>query len=116
MLQEKIGPLALPVDLVSNVFSNKWKILIIGYLMGNKLRFNELKRVLVGISAKVLTENLRALEELGMIKRKVIPDTPVKVEYELSEIGLSLYPIFYEMYRWKMEYPNKQVTKSKLVI
>ena len=116
MLQNKEKGVDIPVEMIESALSNKWKILILANLMDNKLRFNELKRSIEGISAKVLTENLRKLEEAELVNRKVIPEIPVKVEYELTKYGLSLYPIFYEMSRWNKENLQKEVTKSKLVI
>lgn len=116
MVTKKTGELDLPVDMVAYLFSNKWKILIIGNLMGAEKRFNELKRLLKGISAKVLTDNLRSLEEKGLLTRNVIPEIPVKVEYQLTSYGESLYPILQAFSKWGKEYQPMEVTKSNLVI
>ena len=72
-----------PVEYTASIISNKWKIIILRDLLTGTKRYNELSRSVVGISAKVLTENLRELERDGIIKRKVYPVVPPKVEYSL---------------------------------
>ena len=69
-------------------------------------RFNELKKDLDGISQKVLTDSLRAMEEDGIITRTVYPEVPPRVEYALSELGESMRPILDAMKQWGAEYKN----------
>lgn len=82
-----------PVEYTVSVIANKWKFLIIRDLLTGTKRYNELTRSVVGISAKVLTENLRELENDGIVLRKVYPVVPPKVEYSLTDKGLELKPI-----------------------
>lgn len=79
-----------PVEYTASIIGNKWKIIILRDLLTGTKRYNELTRSVVGISAKVLTENLRELEKDGIIKRKVYPVVPPKVEYSLTDKGLEL--------------------------
>ena len=86
-----ICPVATTVQLIGN----KWKLLIIRNLrMEDKQRFNQLLKTIPGISQKVLTENLRAMEADGLITRTVYPEVPPRVEYALSDLGLSLIHIY----------------------
>ncbi len=79
-----------PVEYTASIIGNKWKIIILRDLLTGTKRYNELTRSVVGISAKVLTENLRDLERDGIISRKVYPVVPPKVEYSLTEKGKEL--------------------------
>ena len=79
-----------PVEYTASIISNKWKVLILRDLLTGTKRYNELTRSVVGISAKVLTQNLRDLKIDGIIKRKVYPVVPPKVEYALTNKGLEL--------------------------
>ena len=88
-------------ELTLSLFSGKWKIIIIYYLATEgKLRFSEIKRLLPKITHKVLTSQIRELEEDGLVHRKVFPEVPPRVEYSLTELGESLMPIVLNMYEW----------------
>ena len=93
-------PIATTVWLIGN----KWKLLIIRNLMDKKQRFTDFVKTIPGISKKVLTDNLRALEEDGIITRAVFAQVPPRVEYAMSEIGESLRPILIAMQNWGEEY------------
>lgn len=93
-----------PVASAVQLIGNKWKLLIIRNLLERPWRFNELKNSLTGISQKVLTENLRALEEDGIIVRTVVSEMPAHVEYALSELGESLRPVFDAISEWGDHY------------
>lgn len=93
-------PVATTVDLIGN----KWKLLIMRELLTGTKRFNELHRAVEGISQKVLTENLRKMEEDKLIRRKVYAEVPPRVEYSLSELGNSLRPIIDAMSDWGTDY------------
>ena len=87
-----------PVATVLQILSNKWKIYILQKLFERPHRFNELKNSIQGISAKILTESLRQLEEDKIILRKVeCENPPQKVEYFLSELGEKLRPLIFEI-------------------
>jgi DNA-binding HxlR family transcriptional regulator len=87
-----------------SLISSKWKLLILRCLHARPWRFNELKNELPGISQKMLTNSLRALQEDGLILRTVHPGTPLYVEYALSETGASLWPVLLEMEQWALYY------------
>lgn len=93
-----------PVATTVQLIGNKWKLLIIRNLRVRPWRFNELQRNLEGISQKVLTDSLRSMEADGIITRTVYPQVPPRVEYALSELGETLYPILDSMEAWGKEY------------
>ena len=95
-----------PVATTVSVIGSKWKLLIIRNLLVRPWRFNELKKDLEGISQKVLTDSLRAMEEDGIIIRTVYPEVPPRVEYALSELGESMRPILNAMQQWGTDYKN----------
>ena len=96
-----------PVATTVRLIGNKWKLLIIRNLMYNgKQRFTDFLRTIPAISKKVLTDNLRALEEDGLIEREVFAEVPPRVEYSLSPIGSSLRPILDAMSDWGAEYKS----------
>ena len=101
-----------PVATTLQLIGNKWKILILRNLMARPWRFNEMLRSIPGISQKVLTDNLRALETDGIITRTVFPEVPPRVEYALSDLGESMRPIIKAMEAWGTVY-QQQVRKSK---
>ena len=78
----------------------RWTILILRYLFTGTKRFGELKKSLNGVSQKVLTANLRSLEEKGIIEREVFPEVPPRVEYRLTDLGKTLDPIIKSMHDW----------------
>ncbi len=101
-----------PVEATITLIGNKWRILIIRDLIDGSKRFNELQRSVGGISQKVLTENLRTLEEHGLVDRKVYNEIPPRVEYSLTETGLSLEPMIAFMKNWGNEYlTNRNLIK-----
>ena len=98
---------ACPVELTVGLIGDKWKILIIRDLLTGTKRFGELKKSLNNITQKVLTNKLREMEASGLVKRKVYPEVPPKVEYSLTETGLSLKPILDSMVVWGNNYREK---------
>ena len=97
---------ACPVETTLMLISDRWKVLIIRDLLDGTKRFGELKRSVGNISQKVLTANLRAMEESGLLTRKVYPEVPPRVEYTLTELGYSLKPILDAMKEWGTNYKN----------
>lgn len=95
-----------PVETTLIMISDKWKILIIRDLLSGTKRFGQLKTSVSGISQKVLTSNLRNLEECGLVTRKVYAEVPPKVEYSLTELGQSLKSIIDTMADWGVNYKN----------
>ena len=99
-----------PVTATMKVLGGKWKpILINAIYFTSPARFGELKRSVVGITQSMLTQQLRELEEDGIISRKVYAEIPPKVEYTLTEFGLTLSPVILTMAKWGEEFKlNKQ--------
>ena len=95
-----------PVATTVQLIGSKWKLLILRNLMQRPWRFNELRKDLSGISQKVLTDSLRALEEDGIVTRTVYPEVPPRVEYALSELGESMRPIMDSMAEWGLYYQS----------
>ena len=93
-----------PIETTLKLLSNKWKILIIRDLLNGTKRFGELKKALGTITQKVLTANLRNMEESGLIKRQVYSEKPPRVEYTLTDIGYSLANILDSMADWGSGY------------
>jgi DNA-binding HxlR family transcriptional regulator len=89
-----------PVDLTLSVIGGRWKGLVFWNLRGGPRRFGELKKILVGINDKMLTQVLRELERSGVVNRKVYEVIPPKVEYSLSEEGEKLLPVMKLMADW----------------
>ena len=84
---------ACPVETTLTLIGDKWKVLILRDLMPGTKRFGELKKSVGNVSQKVLTAQLRAMEESGLVNRKVYAEVPPRVEYSLTELGKSLKPI-----------------------
>ena len=96
-----------PVETTLILVGDRWKLLIVRDLLSGTKRFGELKKSLNGISQKVLTHQLRTMEEYGLIHRKVYAEVPPKVEYSLTELGKSLKIIHDAMWQWGEEYKKK---------
>ena len=92
-----------PMVLVQRVLSGKRKILILWYLSDGTLRFSEIKLRLPDVTQKMLTQQLRSLEDDGLISRTVYPVVPPKVEYGLTELGKKTIPILQQMHRFGVE-------------
>ena len=92
------------VEITLSLISNKWKILIIRDLLDGTKRFGELRKSINGISNRVLTYNLREMEEDNLLIRKIYPEIPPKVEYSLTEIGSSIEPVLKTLCDWGNEY------------
>lgn len=93
-----------PVEMTLQLIGDKWKVLIIRDLLTGTKRFNELMRSVNGITQKVLTSHLRAMESDGLVNRTVYPEVPPKVEYSLTDTGYSLKPILDSMLCWGQNY------------
>ena len=105
MLKKDLPP--CPVELTLLLISNKWKVLIIRDLLDGTKRFSELKKSINNISQKVLTSNLREMEENDLLTRKVYPEVPPRVEYTLTDIGYSLKTLLDDMDKWGTWYRNE---------
>lgn len=98
---------ACPVETTLMLIGDKWKVLILRDLMDGTKRFGELKKSIGTVSQKVLTAQLRDMEEKGLLTRKVYAEVPPRVEYTLTETGYSLKPVLDAMRAWGTDYKTK---------
>ncbi len=105
MGKEELSP--CPVETTLMIIGDKWKVLILRDLIDGTKRFGELKKSISSISQKVLTQQLRSMENDNLILRKVYPEVPPKVEYSLTETGHSLKIILDAMAMWGEQYKKK---------
>ena len=93
-------PLACPVEATLELIGGKWKGIVLYYLLDGRLRFSELKRQIGCVTQRMLTKQLRELEDSGLVNRIVYAEVPPRVEYELTEDGKSLKPILSALKTW----------------
>ena len=98
---------ACPVETTLMLIGDKWKVLILRDLMNGTRRFGELKKSIGTVSQKVLTAQLRDMEEKGLLTRKVYAEVPPRVEYTLTETGYSLKTVLDAMWAWGADYQAK---------
>ena len=89
-----------PAEYTIALIGGRWKIPLIFHLLAGKKRFSELSRALDGVAQKVLTQQLREMERDGLVAREVFAQVPPRVEYSLTELGMSLGPVVDAMCRW----------------
>jgi DNA-binding HxlR family transcriptional regulator len=110
----KIIPEYCKVHNALSILVGKWKPIILLYLMSRgTMRYGEIKKALVGITPKMLTNQLRELEEEGLINRKLYPEVPPKVEYSITEYGMTLKPILEAMHEWGTNHTMKKLENVK---
>lgn len=107
-----------PEAYASNIIGGQWTLVICSWLLNGKLRFGELKKHLPNITERMLTLQLRKLEENKIVKRTVYAEVPPRVEYELTSIGQALRPVIKELENWGDEHKKliselQQVSSSK---
>ncbi|MBX9686967.1 MAG: helix-turn-helix transcriptional regulator [Candidatus Obscuribacterales bacterium] len=103
-MNEKI---VCPIMKTIAMVSDKWKVLILYQLRDGKMRFNELRRAMQGVTQRVLTHQLRALELDGLISRKIYAEVPPRVEYELTLLGRTLIPVLDQFEAWAREHSDE---------
>jgi DNA-binding HxlR family transcriptional regulator len=109
----KPGPLPVcPVETTLSLIGNKWQVLILRDLLEGTKRFKELQRSVGNISQKVLTSNLRIMEEQGLVHREVYAEVPPRVEYSLTDLGKTLRPVLEAMSMWGDYYKKFIALKS----
>ena len=104
---------ACPVETTLLLIGDKWKVLILRDLMEGTKRFGELKKSIGSVSQKVLTAQLRDMEDKGLLTRKVYAEVPPRVEYTLTETGRSLKPILDAMVAWGKEYQAEKTKQAE---
>jgi DNA-binding HxlR family transcriptional regulator len=102
-----------PVEATLDVIGGKWKPIILWQLKAEKLRFSGLQQSMLGISPKMLTKQLRELEEAGLVLREVYPEIPPRVEYSLTEFGKTVLPVLDALCEWGSKYLEKECTFGK---
>ena len=98
---------ACPVETTLTLISDRWKVLILRDVMPGTKRFGELRKSIGHVTQKVLTANLRDMEAKGLLTRKVYAEVPPRVEYTLTDLGLSLKPVLDAMKKWGEEYKEQ---------
>ncbi len=99
---------ACPVETTLSIIRSKWQVLILrDLLMNGTMRFKELQRSIGRVSQKVLTDNLRAMEDYGIVHREVFAEVPPRVEYSLTETGQTLQPVLDAMWAWGEGYKER---------
>jgi len=93
-----------PVDATLEMIGGKYKALILWHLLDTTLRFGELRKLIPQATPKMLTQQLRELEDSGLLTRTVYPVVPPKVEYALTDLGRSIRPLLFGMYDWGADY------------
>ncbi|NJR64557.1 MAG: helix-turn-helix transcriptional regulator [Leptolyngbyaceae cyanobacterium CRU_2_3] len=106
--QVPVERLSCPVETTLDAIGGRWKVLILRELMQGVRRFNELHRLLHGITQKMLTQQLREMEEDGLVYREVYLQVPPKVEYSLTDTGKTLQPVLEAMHEWGKQYLQRQ--------
>lgn len=86
-----------------DMISGKWKSLILWHLHEQPMRYKELERIVPGVSQKMLTQQLKEMEDDGLLVRTVFPEVPPRVEYELTELGHSVFPMLEIMHNWAVD-------------
>ncbi len=92
--------LVCPVQRTIAMIADKWKVIVIANLGDGTMRFRELQRAMAGVTPKVLTRQLRDLEQDGLVKRVAYAEIPPRVEYSLTPLGRSLLPILQQLHNW----------------
>lgn len=113
MIKYKNNEYKCSMEVTLDLIGGKWKSLILWHLAGKTLRFSELRKLVPQATQKMMTQQLRDLEEDGLIIRKVYAEVPPKVEYSLSEAGKSLIPVLENMCKWGNDYLNSMEVSTK---
>jgi DNA-binding HxlR family transcriptional regulator len=99
------------VETALSLIGGRWKGVVLFWLLKGKKRFGELRKILSNCSQRMLTVQLRELEEDGLVTRTVFPEVPPRVEYELTEFGRTLEPVLISLKEWGDQYKQKQGAK-----
>lgn len=99
-----------PVEAALEIIGGKWKGVVLFHLLDGTMRFNALQRAIGGVSQRVLTKQLRELEDTGLVARKIYPVVPPKVEYSLTAKGETLRPILFALQEWGLTHILAETT------
>src|SRR5215831_7490705 len=101
-----------PIEITFKIIGKRWTVLIIREILRGHTQFNRFLENIEGISPKVLTERLRELERLGIIRRKIVSEYPVRVEYSLTDMGKGFEPVLLSAASFSMEHMPRTVFKD----
>jgi len=105
-----------PVEITLDIIGGKWTPLILYYLLQGEKRFNELRKLLPDVSQRMLTLQLRELENYGIVNRVVYAEIPPRVEYSLTEVGKSLEPVLLTMLNWGNTFVKKKPANNTVAL
>lgn len=97
-----------PIEATLNVIGGKWKPMILCLLANDTLRYNKIQQLIPEVSPKMLTKQLRELEDDGLVARKMYPEIPPKVEYSITDFGRTVLPVLKTLLDWGAEYLGKK--------
>jgi DNA-binding HxlR family transcriptional regulator len=103
---------ACPIETTFRIIGKRWTVLIIREILRGHTQFNRFMENIEGISPKVLTERLRELERLGIVRRRIVSEYPVKIEYSLSDLGKGFEPVLLSAASFSMTYMPKTIFKD----
>lgn len=103
---------ACPIETTFRIIGKRWTVLIIREILRGHTQFNRFMEKIEGISPKVLTERLRELERLGIVRRRIVSEYPVKIEYSLSDLGKGFEPVLLSAASFSMKYMPKTIFKD----
>ena len=106
----------LPLERALQIIGGRWKLYIVCHLEDGPLRLSQLHRGIPGISQKVLIQQLRELEEHGVVTRTVFPEVPARVEYRVTPLGASLMPIIHSLQLWGIHHGTSIGERDKLIV
>jgi DNA-binding HxlR family transcriptional regulator len=98
----------LPVERALKVIAGRWKPVILYYVFSGPKRLSELKRMMPEITQKVLIQQLREMEEHGLVRREIFAEVPARVEYTATELGLGLEPVLLALCQWGQRHAEAQ--------
>ena len=101
-----------PIETTFKIIGKRWTVLIIREILRGNTQFNRFMKNIDGITPKVLTERLRELEQLGIIRRRIVSEYPVKVEYSLTDLGRGFEPVLVSAASFSMKYMPRTVFKD----
>ena len=104
----------LPVERALKVISGRWKPVILYHVFSGPRRLSELKRMMPDITQKVLIQQLREMEEHGLVRREIFAEVPARVEYTVTELGLGLEPILFALCQWGQDHAEAQGELNEL--
>ena len=102
-----------PIETTFRIIGKRWTVLIIREMFRGQKQFNRFMENIEGISPKVLTERLRELEHFGIIRRKIVSEYPVKIEYSLTDLGKGFEPVLLSAASFSMKYMPKIIFKDE---